>query len=238
MFEPANDLERLLTAAARDPEARPDFAAAVLAGDVYACPDATAEEPGYRLVMLEDDTLAVALFTSPGRVAAIFDDAPAVERCNGRDLLTRLRAGFVSVNPGSDYGVVWSPDNLAGLIDGVVTETVETPTKILLGHPAERPEALIAALARELGALGQVKAAYLLLAHRADKPEPSWLLGVDQDGDWNEVRAAIGRAVAGDILKGRALDAQPLSRSALAQDLRGGIPILAPKRRGFLSFFR
>ncbi len=236
MFEPANDLERLLMAAARDPQKRSAFSAAVLAGELFACP-----EPGggaYRRVMLADGAVAVALFTSPGRAAAIFADAPAVEGGGGRGLLEGLRTSAVAVNPGSDYGVIWSPADLDGLLDGVATEVIEAPTKILLGHPVERPEALIAALGRELGALGQVKAAFLLLAHRADKAEQSWLLGVDQDGDWNEVRSAIGRAVAGGVLGGRALDAQPLSQSSLAQDLRGGIPILAPKRRSLFSFFR
>ena len=59
------------------------------------------------------------------------------------------------------------------------------------------------------------------------------MLGVDHNGSWQDVRDAIGRAVAGDVLGGRMLDAMPLEGSSLAATLRTGIPVTAAKR-GFL----
>ena len=60
------------------------------------------------------------------------------------------------------------------------------------------------------------------------------MLGVDHKGDWQDVRDAIGRAVAGDVLKGRLLDALPLDGQFARPTLRTGIPITAAKR-GFLQ---
>jgi hypothetical protein len=98
------------------------------------------------------------------------------------------------------------------------------------------PTALIAALGHELDALKSVRGAWLMLAMHAGQTEQSWMLGVDQDrqGSWQDVRDAIGRALAGDILGGRTLDALPLESSSLASTLRTGIPITAA-RRGFLQ---
>jgi hypothetical protein len=69
---------------------------------------------------------------------------------------------------------------------------------------------------------------------RAGESEQSWMLGVDHRGSWQEVRDAIGRAVAGNILKGRMLDAMPLDGGSLSVTLRSGIPITAAKC-GFLQ---
>ena len=74
-----------------------------------------------------------------------------------------------------------------------------------------------------------------MLAMRAGNAEQSWMLGVDHDGPWQDIQDAIGRAVTGDVLDGRLLDAMPLEDSSLAVHLRTGIPITAAKR-GFLNY--
>jgi hypothetical protein len=77
-----------------------------------------------------------------------------------------------------------------------------------------------------------------MLAMRAGQADQSWMLGVEHSGDWNAVRAAIGRAVAGNVLQGRMLDAVPLADSSLAPTLRTGIPVIAAKRGFFSKLFR
>jgi hypothetical protein len=109
----------------------------------------------------------------------------------------------------------------------------EKSQQVLLGHPSEIPVALIEALSRELGAVQTVKGAWLMLAMLPGNAEQSWMLGVDHTGAWQDVQDAIGRALTGDILKGRILDAVPIERSSLASTLRTGIPVTAA-RRGFL----
>ena len=97
----------------------------------------------------------------------------------------------------------------------------------MLGHPKEVPTALIEALKREFSEVRSIRGAWLMLAMLAGQPEQSWMLGVDHKGPWQDVQDAIGRAIAGDILKGWLLDAVPLERSSLASTLRTGIPVIA-----------
>ena len=104
----------------------------------------------------------------------------------------------------------------------------------MLAHPREIPTALDrGAGARACAAVKSVRGAWLMLAMRAGEAEQSWMLGVDHKGAWQDVHDAIGRAIVGDILGGRVLDAMPLEGSSLASTLRTGIPVTAAKR-GFL----
>jgi len=124
---------------------------------------------------------------------------------------------------------------LAGQFEqGPQTIITQAPEQILLAHPKQIPTALIEALAREFAGLDSVRGAWLMLAMRAGESEQSWMLGVDHKGSWQEVRDAIGRAVAGDVLGGRMLDAKPLDSGELSVTLRSGIPVTAAKR-GFLQ---
>jgi hypothetical protein len=143
------------------------------------------------------------------------------------------------LNPGSDYGKDYTPGEVARMLagdfdlSGPQAVTTQAPQQIMLAHPSEIPTALIEALAREFAGVKSVRGAWLMLAMRGGEAEQSWMLGVDHTGAWLEVRDAIGRAIVGDILGGRVLDAMPLDGSSLAVTLRTGIPVTAAKR-GFL----
>ena len=54
-------------------------------------------------------------------------------------------------------------------------------------------------------------------------------IGVDNMGSWQDVQAAISRALAGGQLLDRELDAMPLDHSAISINLRTGIPVVAVK---------
>jgi hypothetical protein len=70
-------------------------------------------------------------------------------------------------------------------------------------------------------------------AMRAGQSEPSWMLGVDNLGSWQDVQAAISHALAGGGLLDRTLDAMPLDNSPISLNLRAGIPVVAA--RGILQ---
>jgi hypothetical protein len=55
------------------------------------------------------------------------------------------------------------------------------------------------------------------------------MLGVDNIGSWQDVQAAIGRALADGRLLDRELDAMPLDHSPISINLRTGIPVVAAK---------
>jgi hypothetical protein len=156
-----------------------------------------------------------------------------------RELFARYPGAPFVLNPGSDYGKDYTPGEVARMLagdfdlSGPQAVTTQAPQQILLAHPKEIPTALIEALAREFAGLKSVRGAWLMLAMRGGEAEQSWMLGVDHNGAWQEVRDAIGRAIVGDILGGRVLDAMPLDGSSLAVTLRSGIPVTAAKH-GFL----
>jgi hypothetical protein len=257
MFEPENEIERMLMRAAQEPSERPAFARALIdaeivvvlvpeGGHIVPGPDGHAIVPEGAKLSLPSATRGeerlLPFFTAPSRARGWFsgDHIAAQERT--RDLFGRYRETSFVLNPGSDYGKEFTPAEVKRLLAGHFEEGAETITipageQLLLGHPSDVPDELIAALSREFGAVKSIRGAWLMLAARAGHAEQSWMLGVDHEGSWSNVLAAINRAVAGNVLKGRPLDAVPLEGSSLASTLRTGIPIPAVKRRFFQKLF-
>jgi hypothetical protein len=246
MSEPENEIERELVRAITEPAARPGFLRMFMAAEVFIVlvpeggapiapgPDGSATvPPGAKLnlmTMKRGEETLVPIFTAPSRVRAWFAGEHIVASDKVSTLFTNFgRVPFV-LNPGSDIGKEFTVGEIERLMagdfeTGLRHSVLDQPEQFLLAHPAQPPEALIAALARELGAVRSVSGACLMLASRAGNPAQSWMLGVEHSGDWNEVNTAIARAVSGSDLQGRSLDATPLTDSELSTTLRTGIPI-------------
>jgi hypothetical protein len=235
VFEPLNDLERLLMAAAQDFAHRASFSQAVLQAPIFVSPlsepDAEGRVSGLRSVTLEDGSIAAAVFTAPERATAMFGPDILFLSHDGRTLLEWLRPGPIVLNPGQDYGVVWGATDLEALLTGMTSEVVQKETKILLGHPAQRPDELIARLTNILSSDNGIQEAYLMLAHRGDSEGQTWMLGVATSGDWRHVQVLIGKAVGGFAFD-KPMDVMRLEGGSLDDTLRGGIPIVAPRNSG------
>lgn len=249
MFEPENDIERLLMRASADPAERPAFARALMDaqivlvlvadGPIASGPDGNAVIPeGTKMTLpsaVRGDERLIPFFTARSRAQAWYrnDHVAVPERV--RDLFARYPGAPFVLNPGSDYGKDFTPGEVARMLagdfelSGPQAVTTQAPQQIMLAHPSDIPAALIEALARELAAVKSVRGAWLMLAMRGGESEQSWMLGVDHSGAWQDVRDAISRALVGDILGGRMLDAMPLDGSSLAVTLRTGIPVTAAK---------
>jgi hypothetical protein len=247
MFEPENDIERLLMRASADPAERPAFARALMDAQIFVVlvseggpivpgPDGQVTIPaGARLTLpnaTRGEERLIPFFTSPSRARTWFRDDHIVAPDRTRDLFERYPDLPFLLNPGSDYGKEFTSGEVRRLLsgqfdDGPRTIATDKPQQVLLGHPRQMPVALIEALGRELGAVKTVNGAWLMLAMLPGNTEQSWMLGVDHTGAWQDVQDAIGRAIAGNILEGRILDAVALEGSSLASTLRTGIPIAA-----------
>jgi hypothetical protein len=257
MFEPENDIERMLMRASAEPAERPDFARALMDAQIFVVlvsdrplvpgPDGNVTVlEGTKLTMpsaMRGEEKLLPFFTAPSRARAWFKGDHIVAPDRTRDLFGRYPDAPFVLNPDSDYGKHFTPQEVKFMLaghfdDGPQTITTTAPEQMLLAHPKEIPDALIAALGRELDTVTSVHGAWLMLASRAGESEQSWMLGVDHDGAWQDVRAAIGRALVGDILKGRMLDAMPLDGSPLSSTLRTGIPVTAAKRGFIQKLFR
>jgi hypothetical protein len=250
MFEPENDIERLLVHASAEPAERPRFARALMDAEVFVVlvPEGGRIPPGVdgKTVIPQGTKLSmpgamrgqetlIPFFTSPSRAKAWFAGDHVVAPDRTRDLFERHPGAPFVLNPNSDYGKDFTPAEVTRLLageynSGPQTVTASSPQQVLLAHPKEIPAALIEALAREFDALPSVRGAWLMLATYPGQSEQSWILGVDHQGPWPDVREAIGRVLAGDILGGRTLDALPLEGSSLAATLRTGILVTAARR--------
>jgi hypothetical protein len=255
MFEPENDIERLLMRAATEVAARSTFVRELMDAQIFVVlvpegaplvrgPDGKVTVPaGAKLIMpsaTRGEERLIPFFTAPSRAQAWFKGEHIVAPDKTRDLFARHANEAFFLNPGSAYGKEFLPDEAKGLVNGHLEQEPRTITtrpgeQILLAHPKKMPTDLIAGLSRELSAVNSVHAAYLMLATRSG--EPTWMLGVDHDGSWQDVRAAVGRAVAGEVLGGHRLDALPLDNSAMSATLRTGIPVIAAKRGFFQKLF-
>ena len=249
MFEPENDIERLLMRASADPAERPAFARALMDaqivlvlvpdGPIASGPDGNAVIPeGTKMTLpsaVRGEERLIPFFTARSRAQAWYrnDHVAVPERV--RDLFARYPGAPFVLNPGSDYGKDFTPGEVARMLagdfdlSGPQAVTTQAPQQVMLAHPSDIPTALIEALARELAEVKSVRGAWLMLAMRGGESEQSWMLGVDHGGAWQGVRDAIGRALVGDILGGRMFDAMPLDGSSLAVTLRTGIPVIAAK---------
>jgi hypothetical protein len=253
MFEPENDIERMLVRATSDPFTRADFTRALMDAQIFVVlvPDGPLERQadgspmvpeGTRLSLpaaTQGETKLFPFFTSPTRAGAWFKDEHIVAPDRTRDLFGRYSGVPFVLNPASDYGKEFTPEEVARLLSGQFdngpdTEIVQKPEGVMLSHPSNVPAKLIAALGRELGALNSVRGAWLMQAMRASETEPSWMLGVDNIGNWQDVQAAIGRALEGGGMLDRPLDAMPLDKSPISVNLRTGLPVVAA-RGGILN---
>jgi hypothetical protein len=247
MFEPENDIERLLMRASAEPAERPAFARALIGAQIFVVlvsdggpiapgPDGKVTIPvGTKLTLpsaMRGEERLIPFFTAPSRARIWFKGDHIVAPDRTRDLFERYPDAPFLLNPGSDYGKEFTPNEIKRLLagqfeDGPRTIITEKSEQVLLGHPKEVPTALIEALKREFSEVKSIRGAWLMLAMLAGNADQSWMLGVDHAGAWQDVQDAIGRALTGDILKGRILDAVPLEGSSLASTLRTGILITA-----------
>lgn len=202
-FEPLNDLERLLMAAASGGAGeRAAFEAAVPDAELWVVPapgQTAADELRLRTVA-QDGRPATAVFTARERALQSIGPDAEPAAFPGRALLETIRENPALLNPGHGYGARWSPDAMAALIGRPNPAPADRyPTQV--ARPADTPPGLVDALTRELGAEPAVKAAWLALA-RWNDGEEGFLLDIRAAGE-APVPVLMNRALAGVTLDTR-----------------------------------
>jgi hypothetical protein len=163
-FTPVNELERLLIAAATDAAARPNFYRALLdhellvitEGQKSAAPGVRTlgEGESIRIRLLEiQGKLHAPVFSSSERIAAVVSEEVGFLAMKGSAVLQMLRGKDVILNPGSDYGKLFPPQEIEAMLDGSIFGSKKLDVggqKILLGQPKEYPHRLVDSLSRFL----------------------------------------------------------------------------------------
>ena len=216
-FTPLNPLERLLMAAATDSNARAAFLDALLETPLLvATPDVPRDESEVTVAKGETLSIMTAPVAGGGRIPAIFSAQQRLVDCfgpdtgyaaiEGRGLLETVASDGAVLNPGSAYGVHWTADDLAAILNQPVRRTLDRDTQVMLGSPSERPEALIAALTSALDQDPRVERAWLALAAWPDSQEQSWYLDIHADADADAILPGLSAAMTPGNLVGRAID--------------------------------
>ena len=194
MFEPENDIERLLMRASAEPAERPAFARALMDAEIFLVlvpeggdpivpgPDGNAVIPeGTKMTLpsaVRGEERLIPFFTAPIAGARLVQERPR-RRCRTRtrDLFARYPGAPFVLNPGSDYGKDYTPGEVAADAGGRFRP--ERPadchrrrrrSRSCWRIPRKSRPHLIEALAREFAGLKSVRGAWLMLAMRAARP--------------------------------------------------------------------
>jgi hypothetical protein len=249
-FEPENELEHALVAAATDRANAPRFYRALLdatlliidEAPVAGAPARRTLEPGTQLTLRHveiEGTPHVPVFTARSRLEAFISSEVTTLSVGGRDLLAILQAAHVILNPGADYGKRLVPGEIAALLDGSIfathtTHVVPEAREVLLAQPADYPHHLTEALKPYLAGRKDVRAAYLARYHDpARDPEPHTLIGIDASADWDSLIRGASAALdpvarPGDVVDFVRIDDSGVSRY-LVEDTK---PFYRKKRFG------
>ena len=209
----ASPLERALRLAATDPAARPDFYRQLLEAEVFVIGPAQASherswtaQPGDSMALQPwskpDGSSVLPFFSSLEALQGALDYQATYYRLPARALLEMTQGATLVLDPRSEYGKEFGPDEIAALLAGGLTHPAERrvigeATQVLLAQPAERPEALIAGVRAFLDKRPAARRAWLALMHiPTQDPEPHLVIGVEADGDIESLLAEIGNVAA------------------------------------------
>lgn len=249
---PQNPLEHALVAAATEPDARPLFYRLMLESALFVIddnPDHAGQfgsqtlEAGTQLQIGTVDLDGVPhtpIFTSPVRIEAVVDTERRHVSMLGRNLLGILQGSHLILNPGSDYGKQFLPDEVEALLSGSIHQdhrqiTLKEPTQVLLGQPAEFPHHLTTALCTSFKQM-PVQAAYLAHCVWPDSGEPGHtVIGIHTDADWELLIRKVMAEVKKAAREGEIVDVVRMDDSTIPQYLSSNTTPFYKKKR-FLFF--
>ncbi len=210
-FAAANEIERLLVAAATDPAARPAFYRALGEHELFVITEGRKPERAQRFVADENTPLQIRMielegklhapvFTSVERISAVVPKEVGFVAMKGDAMFSMLRGKDLVLNPGAEYGKVFTAHEVEAILTGTIFSPQETPNvggkKILLGQPNDYPQHITEALGRFFARSRDVKAAYLAHAFISDIDKaPHTLIGVEVARDWRKVVEEAGVVV-------------------------------------------
>lgn len=217
-----NALTQALRLAASEPAHRPAFYRTLLAATVYIIGGSEGDDgagtlaPGSELQIQHwialDGEPVIPFFSSLEALQRALDTPGRYTALPARALFEMTSGERLVLDPYADHGKEFLPDEIEALLaDGngqqVQHRVVDRATQVVLGQPAQYPDAMVAALRTLLGTHPQVHAAWLAQMYDASQDsEPHLLVGIEGDGDLEAVIAAAGTVAAGTSTDGKPVD--------------------------------
>lgn len=213
MSETKNELETLLEQAATEPAHRPAFFRTLLESTVWvpgtaAEGEQVVEDSALDLLHWEKDdgTSVIPFFTSLEALQKAVEDEQAFVVIPVRTLFEMTLGQTLFLNAKLPTGKEFTPREISHLIGEEgnplsTQEVLEGGETLLLSEVAEPPAQMIDSLTTLFKTLKPVRRAFLCtIKERADE-KPVLLIGIEADGDFDEIVQAAG-SVATDTLPG------------------------------------
>lgn len=213
MSETKNELETLLEKAATEPAHRPAFFRTLLESTVWV-PGTAAE--GEAIVddsaldlqhwEKEDGTTVIPFFTSLEALQQAVEDEQAFVVMPVRTLFEMTLGETLFLNAKLPTGKEFMPREISHLIGEEgnplsTQEVLEGGESLILSEVAEPPAQMIDSLTTLFKTIKLVKRAFLCTIKESNDAQPNLLIGIEADGDIEEIIHAAG-SVATDTLPG------------------------------------
>lgn len=208
-------LETALQRAADHPAERPEFCRILMASSLYVLGTSAGEPVGGHVDLKAGEHISIRHWEKPDGTTTIpvFSSLAALQRAIDaeseylklpvRDFFEMTKGQGVFLNPRSDYGKEFVPEEIESLLaEGTSrlpqTRVVKKETKVFLGELAVIPERMLAVLSAWFAKHPGVRRAYLALMHDPSVDDrPHYLVAVELTGDVETVMRGAG-LVAGD----------------------------------------
>jgi hypothetical protein len=236
IFVPQNELEHALLAAATDPSARPHFYEVLARADLLVIDDSpgpalpegplvleTGRPLQVRQIELEG-VLHTPVFSSSLRISAFVNRQVRTLAMNAKALFEITAGDHLVLNPASDYGKQFTPEETAQVVDGSIFSprnriVVPEARQVLLGQPANYPTHVTNPLAAFFKTRKSVRAAYL--AHVLDPKSgdaPHTMIGVDVDdgADYDQLMGQAATVLGGVAQKDEVIDFIRITRDGIS----------------------
>ena len=238
-----NELERLLRLSVTAPAWRPAFYQTLLESTVFVLGDAGQDDAekqgsvaitaGSELNILhwekQDGSSIIPFFSSVDVLekasAGESPDEQAFVALPARVLFEMTQGEELFLNPKSEYGKEFYPSEVTLLLSNgglnAPSELVlDKESQLLIGQPEEYPSAMIDALTTLFTQKKPVRRAFMALIHdKAVDDQPNLLIGVEADGDEQEIDALIREA--GNVASETSPDERPVDFCIVSEKERG-----------------
>lgn len=229
-----NILEIALELAASEPAHRPEFFRLLLEATVFILASSgqlEGQEEG-PVTLKKNTQIEVTNWVKPdgSRVIPFFSSLRALRLAvtadekyialPARTFFEITRGAALILNPRSPVGKEFTPTEIEALLTEGVNQAatpivVQAATEVLLGQPANYPNALVASLTTLLANHANVKAAYLAqMFDRTRDEKPHLIIGIEAEGDFENIVREAGVVAAGGAPAGEPVDLIRVVRSA------------------------
>lgn len=200
-------LEDLLRMAILEPAYRPEFYTRILEEDVIVLASSEAFAEGeivaseaVEIRLLAHGDGSVPVFTSADRIYDnnMVEGTVQYYKIGGRNLFEATKGVTLVLNPYSEYGKEFLPEEVEQLLGGRILSALERPfaageAEVEIGEPMEMPLDMCNSLSILFAQHPQVRAAYLALIRPAGSQEdPHFIIALDADDESPELFNAIG----------------------------------------------